>query len=302
MEEEHPVTGGSDEVKASDAASVPESRHAVQARRRAAHRRKTRRHLTVVLAVAVVGAGFAVTYALGVVPFHRAGVAPSATPHAVTAASGGSLTVNAASTTTAVVSNHNPAALGQAVTYTATVSVTAPGSWTPFASDTVTFKDGTTPITCGSGSQVYDGSSAATATCVVTYGALGSHAITAIFGGDPDDAPSTSPVLAQVVAPTAPGAPTTVTVVDNCVSALCSVTVSFTAPASTGGSPITSYTARCASSTGGATSTPDSGPGSPLTVPTTGADLTKNALYTCNVTATNAVGTGTPGTSASFIA
>ncbi len=62
-----------------------------------------------------------------------------------------------------------------------------------------------------------------------------------------------------------------------------SATVTFSAPASNGGSQITGYTAT--SSPGGLTA---SGPGSPLTV----QSLVNGTAYTFTVTATNAVGTG----------
>ena len=65
--------------------------------------------------------------------------------------------------------------------------------------------------------------------------------------------------------------------------------VSFTAPAATGGSPITSYTVTATDHTnparGGQTAT---GSGSPITV----TGLTNSDHYTFTVKATNAVGTG----------
>ena len=53
-------------------------------------------------------------------------------------------TVNQDSTTTSVVSSLNPSAYGQSVTFTATVSASAPGSGTPAGS--VTFMDGSTKL------------------------------------------------------------------------------------------------------------------------------------------------------------
>lgn len=84
-------------------------------------------------------------------------------------------------------------------------------------------------------------------------------------------------------APTAPGAPTIGAVTAGNGSA----SVAFTAPASNGGSPITSYTASCAPSGGGAAVT-GTGTASPITV----NGLTNGTAYTCSVTATNAIGTG----------
>jgi hypothetical protein len=79
-------------------------------------------------------------------------------------------------------------------------------------------------------------------------------------------------------AATAPGAPTigTATAGDS------SASVSFTAPASNGGAPITGYTVTA--SPGGATGT---GPTSPITV----SGLTNGTAYTFTVTATNSAGT-----------
>ncbi len=62
--------------------------------------------------------------------------------------------------------------------------------------------------------------------------------------------------------------------------------VAFTAPSNDGGSPILAYTATCASSNGGVTGSQSSG-SSPISVPS----LTNGKRYTCEVSATNAVGT-----------
>jgi hypothetical protein len=100
-------------------------------------------------------------------------------------------TVNLASTTTSVVSNHNPALDGQAITFTATVTSTF--SNTP--TGTVSFDDGTNVIGTGTLSLV-NGSYQATFTSTL---AVGSHSITAVYSGDETDASSTSSTLAQSV-------------------------------------------------------------------------------------------------------
>ncbi|MGZ5528506.1 MAG: beta strand repeat-containing protein, partial [Limisphaerales bacterium] len=100
-------------------------------------------------------------------------------------------TVNAASTTTAVTSNHNPSKSGQSVTFTATVSVTSPGSGT--ATGTVTFKDGGT--TLGTGSLNGSGQ----ATYATSSLSVASHSITAEYGGDGNFNTSASSTLTQTV-------------------------------------------------------------------------------------------------------
>jgi hypothetical protein len=81
------------------------------------------------------------------------------------------------------------------------------------------------------------------------------------------------------IAGTAPGAPT----IGTATPGNTQVSVAFTAPAVTGGPPITSYTAT--SSPGGLTA---SGASSPLIV----SGLTNGTAYTFTVTATNSIGTG----------
>jgi hypothetical protein len=76
MEEEQPVTDGSDDTTAgdTDAATVPESRRGIQARRRAAHRRRTWRRVTLVIAVVLVVTWFALLPVIGRLPWLLAGV------------------------------------------------------------------------------------------------------------------------------------------------------------------------------------------------------------------------------------
>jgi hypothetical protein len=95
--------------------------------------------------------------------------------------------VNKATTTTALTSSQNPSKFGQSATFTATV--TSSGG-TP--TGTVTFKDGSS--TLGTGTL-----SSGKATFSISTLAVGSHSITAVYGGSTDFAGSTSPVLTQTV-------------------------------------------------------------------------------------------------------
>jgi Bacterial Ig-like domain (group 3) len=93
------------------------------------------------------------------------------------------------SSATSLISSLNPSALGQAVTFTATVQ---PASGTGTATGTVTFNDGTAVLGPGT-------LSGGTATFVTSGLAGGVHSITAVYGGDANFAGSTSPVLTQTV-------------------------------------------------------------------------------------------------------
>jgi hypothetical protein len=100
-------------------------------------------------------------------------------------------TVNKDPTTTALTSSANPSSFGQSGTFTATVTANAPGSGIP--TGTVTFKDGATTV----GTGTLDGSGVATfATSTLS---VGSHSITAVYGGDGNFNTSTSSILTQTV-------------------------------------------------------------------------------------------------------
>ena len=85
----------------------------------------------------------------------------------------------------------NPAVVRQAVTFTATVQASAPGSGTP--TGTVTFKDITTVL--GTGTLTGSGQ----ATFSTSALAVGTHAITASYGGDNNFTSSFSPNIAEVI-------------------------------------------------------------------------------------------------------
>lgn len=134
-------------------------------------------------------ASFAVTSAnsiMATTPPHAAG----AVTVVVTTPSGAGTnqyTYVTTATVTALVSSRNPSEVGQAVTFTATV--TANGA-TP--SGTVTFNDGGTAI----GTAAISSGVASLTTSALQ---LGSHSITAVYAGNSVFAASTSPALLQAV-------------------------------------------------------------------------------------------------------
>ncbi len=96
-----------------------------------------------------------------------------------------------ANTSTAVSSSVNPSVTGQLVIFTATVSITAPGSGTP--TGTVQFKDGANNL--GAQAALNSG----TATLITSSLTQGIHNITATYNGDANFLGSTSPPLTQTV-------------------------------------------------------------------------------------------------------
>ncbi|MGW2376645.1 Ig-like domain repeat protein, partial [Kitasatospora sp. NPDC001683] len=148
--------------------------------------------------VTLLGTG---TLVAGVATFTTSGLGVGS--HALTAVYGGDTsfsgstspvdtqTVNAADTTTALTSAPDPSVFGQPKVLTATVTVVAPGVGVP--TGTVSFFDGATLL----GTGTLDPSGVATFT---TSGlSVGSHALTAVYGGDTDFNGSTSPVDTQTV-------------------------------------------------------------------------------------------------------
>ena len=123
-------------------------------------------------------------------------------PHSITAIYSGSIhyntstsavlteTENKASSSTSMISSHNPSVFGQSVAFTATVAALAPGSGTP--TGTVTFKNGATVLATAT-------LSSGRATFSTSALAVGSHSITAVYGGSIDYGTSTSSVLTQAV-------------------------------------------------------------------------------------------------------
>jgi len=134
-------------------------------------------------------------------------------------------TVMQAATKTTLSSNVNPSGVGETVTFTAILSVVAPGTGTP--TGTVSFMDGASML--GTGTLDSNG----TATFSTSGLTLGTHAITAEYGGDTNYTASTSPVLAQVVL----NATTTVLSPLSAVSYGTPVTFTATVTASGSGEP-----------------------------------------------------------------
>src|SRR5206468_4047610 len=127
-------------------------------------------------------------------------------PHPITASYGGNATFSGRTsphdalpiypgTTTGVSSSVNPSVSRQSVTFTATVTASSPGAGTPAGK--VTFQDGGTAITNCSNLSLNQGP----ASCATSSLSVGSHSITATYGGSSTFNPSTSPTITQTVNP-----------------------------------------------------------------------------------------------------
>ncbi len=102
----------------------------------------------------------------------------------------GTLTVGTVETSTVVASSVNPSLVGQAVTFTATISIVPPGAGTP--TGTVQFKDGASNV----GSPVsISGNQAQLTTSALS---AGPHSISAVYGGDSTFGSSTGTVSQTV--------------------------------------------------------------------------------------------------------
>jgi large repetitive protein len=122
-------------------------------------------------------------------------------------------------TATTVTTSLTPSLHGAQVTFTATVLAT--GTVAP--TGTVTFYDGATKI--GTGTLAATGANSAAATLNISTLAVGTHSITATYGGDADDFGSTSPAISQVVQDATTG--TALTASAN--PAIAGTTITFTA-------------------------------------------------------------------------
>jgi Pro-kumamolisin, activation domain/Bacterial Ig-like domain (group 3) len=145
-------------------------------------------------------------------------------------------------TTTTLTSSQSPAFSGVSVTFTATVTTTGANAPT----GTVTFNDGTTALGTGTLSTVSGSQVATFATSSLT---VGTHSITAVYGGDANNAGSTSSVLSQVIAATTftfvstPGTATSHTV----LSGQTTLNYSFTATPTSGSTFVNAVNLSCTS-------------------------------------------------------
>ena len=130
-------------------------------------------------------------------------------------------------------SNGSPVQLGGSVTFTANVSGTSP-------TGTVNFYDGSALL--ASDVSLSSGSASFTTTGLSS----GSHSITASYSGDGSNYPSTSSALTEVVE-AAPSTPQSLSVTGSTSTR----TISWTAPASDNGTPLTGYLVLRATSSGG---------------------------------------------------
>ena len=103
-----------------------------------------------------------------------------------------SQTVNATGSTTGIATSLTPSTVGASVTFTATVSGSAP-------TGSVNFKDGSTSIGGCSAATLTGSGNIRTASCATSTLAAGTHSITAAYSGDASNGASSSSALTQTV-------------------------------------------------------------------------------------------------------
>ena len=194
-----------------------------------------------------------------------------------------SATPNKNATTVTLTSSATTINKGQSATFTATIASSASAART----GTVAFNDGTgNPATTNCPTVTVSGNKA---TCTVPYPTPGSYSVKATYSGDNSFAGSVSSTLTETVrASSPPGAPTglkaTTTGAGDGTALL-----SWTAPASSGTSPLIGYDVFVGTTPGGETTTPiNSVPVTGTTASVTG--LTDGKTYYFKVKAGNAVG------------
>ncbi len=213
----------------------------------------------------------------------------SATSITATAPSGSAGTVDVTVTSA---NGTSAATSADHFTYVAAPTVTAvnPASGSSAGGTSVTitgtsFTGATAVSFGGTSASAFSVNSATSITATSPAGSLGAVNITVTTAAGTS---TTSPSDSFTYIATVPGAP----IIGTATAGNAQASVSFTAPASNGGTPITGYTVT--SSPGGITAT---GTASPITI----TGLTNGTAYTFNVTATNGVGTGSPSASSNSV-
>ena len=192
-----------------------------------------------------------------------------------------------ATTSTAVSASPDPARIGQAVTYSATISP-SPGSGT--GAGTVTFADGGVVIATCAQQPVTDG----VASCTVTYSTARSHSVVAEYGGTSTYLSSKSAPESETVI-SVPSAPVGLTAGSDNGGA----TLTWSPPPSAGGRSVIGYDVYERTSTNSAFAGPVNGSALVAGTSVTLDGLTNGGTYYFIVEAVNEVGNSPPSNEAS---
>ena len=145
--------------------------------------------------------------------------------NAASSSSALSQTVNAAGSTTSIATSLTPSNFGTSVTFTATVSGSAP-------TGSVNFRDASTSISGCAAATLTGSGNIRTASCATSALTVGNHSITAAYGGDASNGASTSSAITQTVNK----APTTTALTSSVNPSVFGASVTFTATV-TGSNP-----------------------------------------------------------------
>ncbi len=152
-----------------------------------------------------------------------------------------SQTVNKATSSISVVTSGSPSALGQSVTFTATLSAVSPGTGNPTGN--VGFYDGASAATCSAlgsstllGAQAASGGSASLSTSALS---VGSHTILACYAGDSNFNGNSGASVSQTVTKATPTVNWSNPAAITYGTALGSTQLNATATYQNGGTPVT---------------------------------------------------------------